>query len=151
MKKHIVRDSDLAWEEKRVPAVTPDRRGFYKLLSGEHGLQQFEARLTRIPPNESSTWYHAHAKIEEWFYVVSGTCHVNIEGAWAVISAGDSVATGPGEWHTFRNFGDQDCDILMVGINDPEDRAEIAAEPSFPSEDGKPERGDAPGEGARDA
>ena len=135
MKNPVIRTADVEWGEKRAPSLTPDRKGLFKNLSTLHGIEQFEARITRIPPGESNTWYHTHSHIEEWFYVISGSCHLNLQGTWSIISAGDSIATGPGEWHTFRNFGDQDCDILMVGINDARDKAERSDEPALSKEE----------------
>lgn len=129
MKQPMLHASNLPWEEKRNPSITPDRRGFFKNLSAAHGLTQFEARITRIPPGESSTWYHRHSHIEEWFYVLAGSCEFCLHGVWSTIKAGDSVATRPEDWHTFRNRGNQECEIIMVGIEHPEDKAERAGEP----------------------
>ncbi len=47
------------------------------------------------------------------------------------IGEGDSIATAPGEWHTFRNNSENICDLIMVGINTPNDEVEISEEPSF--------------------
>lgn len=132
MKKHVLHESELPWKEKRVESISPDRRGLYKNLTIAHGIEQFEARLTRIPPGESNTWYHTHTKIEEWFYVLSGSCYMNFDGDWMELKAGDSIATFPGEWHTFRNFGDDDCEIIMVGMNIDGDEAHRKEEPPPP-------------------
>jgi uncharacterized cupin superfamily protein len=133
MNNYIIRTEDMEWQPKVVPAISPERKGLCKLLSEQHGLQQFEARLTRIPPGEASTWYHTHTICEEWFYVLRGRCHINLNGKWSEIVAGDSVATAPGDFHVFRNFGTEDCELIMVGINDPEDKAERREEPAPPS------------------
>jgi uncharacterized cupin superfamily protein len=132
MKNYIVKPDDMEWKPKIAPQISPERKGFFKLLSEQHGLKQFEARLTRLPPGEASTWYHTHTVCEEWFYVLRGCCHLNLNGEWTEIAAGDSIATAPGDFHIFRNFGTENCDLIMVGINHPDDQAERRAEPALP-------------------
>jgi uncharacterized cupin superfamily protein len=133
MKQPILKTNSIEWRPKLVPAISPDRRGLFQNLSELHGLTQFEARLTRIPPGEASTWYHTHTLCEEWFYVLRGSCHIHLNGKWNEIVAGDSIATAPGDFHIFRNFGAEDCDLIMVGINHPDDKAERREEPAPPA------------------
>jgi len=129
MKTSIISTGTQPWQDKHLPALGPERKGQFIKLSTIHGLTQFEARLTRIPPGEESTWYHRHSHVEEWFYVLSGTASVCINGVWSDIRAGDSIATSPEDWHIFRNQRSEPCDILMVGIECAEDRVERAPVP----------------------
>ena len=131
MKRNLIHSNEVQWVEKRNPQLSADRRGLYKNLTKSHGIDQFEARVTRLHPGESNTWYHRHSSIEEWFYVLHGSCSFCLNGQWMEIGEGDSVATEPGEWHTFRNNSTNICDIIMVGINDSNDEVERSEEPSF--------------------
>jgi uncharacterized cupin superfamily protein len=133
MKKHVIHTDDHPWQPKLVPQIANEQKGWFKKLSDLHGLEQFEVRLTRIPPGETNTWHHTHTVIEEWFYVLRGKCHLYLNGAWTEIGTGDSVATAPGDYHTFRNLGTEDCDMIMVGINHPDDQAHRIEEPTLPS------------------
>lgn len=133
IQRHIVKVDNLPWQEKRVPAITPDRRGLYKLLCQAHGLKQFEVRLTRIEPGESNTWHHTHSHCEEWFLITKGSCHIHLNGEWSELGEGTSLATAPGDYHIFRNFGEAPCEFLIVGIEHPEDRATRIEEPPPPA------------------
>jgi len=132
VKAHILHSSDLPWRDKIIPKFSPDRRGCFKNLAEQHGLTQFDVRITLIPPGETNTWQHSHSCVEEWFFVLHGTCHVHIDGRWLPVHAGDSIATSPGDFHMFRNFGDTGCEIIMVGKNDDSDAVERIAEPEPP-------------------
>ena len=132
MNQYIIKAEAVEWREKHAPKVSPERKGLFQPLTELHGLKQFAARVTRIPSGEASTWYHTHTICEEWFYVLRGRCHIHLNGKWSEIVAGDSVATAPGDFHIFRNFGTEDCDLIMVGINHPDDKAERREEPALP-------------------
>lgn len=114
--KHIVKRDGVGWELKRFPGETQSY-GEFRALWREHGCTQFEVRITRIPPHGTSTKYHTHTKEEEWFYVLTGHCHINIEGEWHEIEAGDSIYKPAGHYHIFRNFGDDPCEVIMLGTN----------------------------------
>jgi len=131
--KHIVRTGDLLWEPKFFPGEQV-QYGEFKALWKEHGIQQFEVRLTRIPPGGTNTKYHTHTKEEEWFYVLSGSCHINIEGHWQRIEPGDSIYKPPGQYHIFRNFGSAPCELIMMGTNVEGSKAERRTEPPPPED-----------------
>ena len=71
----------MDWEPKFFPNED-QQYGEFKALWREHSMNQIEVRITRIPAHGTHTKYHAHTKEEEWFYVLSGSCHINIEGEW---------------------------------------------------------------------
>ena len=114
--KYIVKTNSVPWEPKFFPGEEK-QYGEFKALWREHGCQQFEVRITRIPPRDTSTKYHTHTKEEEWFYVLAGACHINIEGEWHRLEAGDSIYKPVGHYHIFHNFGDAPCDVIMLGTN----------------------------------
>ena len=115
--KHILKTSEMPWEPKFFPNEE-QQYGDFKALWREHGTSQFEVRLTRIPPDGgTNTKYHTHTKEEEWFYVTRGSCHICLNGEWQIIGEGDSIFKPVGDYHIFRNFGSEPCEILMLGTN----------------------------------
>ena len=114
--KYIVKTNEMPWKPKFFPGEDK-QYGDFKPLWQEHGTEQFEVRLTRIPGGETNTKYHTHTKEEEWFYVLSGSCHIHIEGEWYLIEQGDSVFKPTGAYHIFRNFGTEPCELIMLGTN----------------------------------
>ena len=131
--KYIVKSNDMDWEPKFFPNEG-QQYGEFKALWREHSMNQMEVRITRIPAHGTHTKYHAHTKEEEWFYVLSGSCHINIEGEWQVVETGDSIYKPPGDYHIFRNFGDQPCDVIMLGTNIEGSDVLRSEEPDPPSD-----------------
>ncbi len=129
--KHIVNTKELDWEPKLFPGEEA-QYGDFKALWKEHQTNQFEVRITRIPPGGTNTKYHTHSKEEEWFYVLKGSCHICLEGDWQVIGEGDSIFKPIGDYHIFRNFGDEPCEVIMVGTNVAGSTAEKLPEPDPP-------------------
>ena len=131
--KHIVKTGDLSWEPKYFPGEEA-QYGEFKPLWKEHGIERFEVRLTRIPPGGTNTKYHMHTKEEEWFYVLAGSCYINIEGEWYQIEEGDSIYKPPGQYHIFRNFGTESCELIMFGSNVEGSEVHRLPEPPPPEE-----------------
>lgn len=129
--KYIVKTKELPWEPKFFENEEK-QYGEFKALWKEHDCKQFEVRITRVPPKDTTTKYHLHTKEEEWFYVLKGTCHINIEGEWKQIEEGDSIFKPPGTFHIFRNFGEEPCDIIMLGSNIEGSEVKRITEPEFP-------------------
>ena len=113
---YIVKSDDVDWQPKFFPNEQ-QQYGEFKPLWQIHGMEQIEVRITKIPAQGTHTKYHTHTKEEEWFYVLEGSCHVNIEGQWEKVATGDSIYKPPGIFHIFRNFGDQPCVVIMLGTN----------------------------------
>ncbi|MGF1484352.1 MAG: cupin domain-containing protein [Opitutales bacterium] len=128
----IVHTAELPWLPKTKPGVE-EPLGEFKALWQAHGCDQFEVRLTRIPPHGgTSTRYHTHTLEEEWFFVLQGTCHICLEGTWHALQPRDSIFKRCGAFHTFRNFGDKPCELLMLGSNVDGSETRVADEPPPP-------------------
>ena len=130
---YIIKSEEMPWQPKFFPHEEL-QYGEFKPLWQKHGMDQIEVRITRIPPNGTNTKYHMHTKEEEWFFVLSGSCHINIEGEWHLIESMDSIYKPPGDYHIFRNFGDQHCDIIMLGTNVEGSQVNRLDEPNPPSD-----------------
>ena len=130
--KYIVKTNEMPWKPKFFPGEDK-QYGDFKPLWQEHGTEQFEVRLTRIPGGETNTKYHTHTKEEEWFYVLSGSCHIHIEGEWYPIEQGDSVFKPTGAYHIFRNFGTEPCELIMLGTNVEGNEVHRLPEPEPPN------------------
>lgn len=94
-----------------------------KELGKSAGSQKLYANLDSVPPKGFSTKYHSHSQQEEFFYVLSGTGTLRLNGQDQEVKAGDFLSKPAGEdvFHTFYNPGAEPLLILDVGTNEKED------------------------------
>lgn len=72
-------------------------------------------RFVEIPvpkTNDISRTPHCHIDFEECIFVMSGQGIGFVDGEEQPVQKGDTVLIEPGEWHFFRNIGDQPLKLL---------------------------------------
>lgn len=79
------------------------------------GGNKLFACITMEPGWERS--FHMHYGEAETYYIVSGTCEYNENGAMRVLNAGDTVYCGDGEGHGIRNIGDDE--LIFIALITP--------------------------------
>jgi mannose-6-phosphate isomerase-like protein (cupin superfamily) len=62
-----------------------------------------------------STRHHFETLEEEYFFVLSGRCVVEVEGQHHDLDTGDFILTLPGQAHMFSNPYDEPCEFLAFG------------------------------------
>ncbi|QCP52563.1 cupin domain-containing protein [Trinickia violacea] len=79
------------------------------------------ANLTRLPPGRTACPFHAHAREDEVFFVLSGRGVLRYGNALQEIRAGDCIScpAGMGVAHQLANPFDEDLLFFAVGLNDP--------------------------------
>ena len=94
----------LAGREKRV-------------LGDPFGLTNFGMNLVRLAPGAASSLRHAHARQDEWIYVLEGTPTLVLGDRQQVLAPGDCAGfpAGTGEAHHLVNRSAQDVLFLEVG------------------------------------
>jgi uncharacterized cupin superfamily protein len=119
---------------------------------GEHvGLKNFGVNLTRIEPGGQSSARHAHAKQDEFIWVVSGEVVLETNEGSQTLGSGACAgfAAGTGNAHRFVNKTTNDVYLLVVGDRTlPEDvnypdvdlhlRVGADGKPTFTRKDGTP-------------
>lgn len=91
---------------------------------GDHaGLKNFGVNLTRIVPGGQSSARHAHAKQDEFVWVVSGEVVLETNEGAQTLQAGMCAGfpAGCGNAHRFVNRSSADALILVVGDRTPMD------------------------------
>jgi uncharacterized cupin superfamily protein len=89
-------------------------------LARRAGLSRAIVKHAVIPPGKEGFVYHSHVCDEEWIYVLSGTCTLEIDDAEFEMGPGDFAgfptppAVSPVAHH-MRNDGTQPLIILMGG------------------------------------
>ena len=97
------------------------------MLSRATGLERTAVNLARIAPGKESFVYHAHAREEEWLYILFGTGTAEIDGEEYEVGPGDFMGfKTPSVAHHLRNTGGEELVYLMGGENRD---AEIATFP----------------------
>jgi uncharacterized cupin superfamily protein len=85
---------------------------------GDHvGLSNFGVNLTRIEPGAQSSARHAHARQDEFIWVVSGEVVLETNEGPQTLRPGmcAGFAAGCGNAHRFVNKTDRDVILLVVG------------------------------------
>ncbi len=85
---------------------------------GDHvGLKNFGVNLTRIEPGGQSSARHAHAKQDEFIWVVEGELVLETNDGNQLLGPGmcAGFAAGSGNAHRFVNRTDRDAYILVIG------------------------------------
>ena len=85
---------------------------------GEHvGLTNFGVNLTRIEPGAQSSARHAHARQDEFIWVVEGELVLETNEGRQTLGPGmcAGFAAGCGNAHRFVNKSDRDVYLLVVG------------------------------------
>lgn len=91
---------------------------------GDHvGLTNFGVNLTRIEPGAQSSARHAHAKQDEFIWVIEGTVVLETNEGAQTLEPGmcAGFAAGCGNAHRFVNKTDKHVLLLIVGDRTPFD------------------------------
>jgi quercetin dioxygenase-like cupin family protein len=67
----------------------------------------------RVPPGAEEV-RHYHNEARQFFYVISGTAVLQIEGSEHQIPAGSGIQVAPGVQHKFMNQSDKDVVFLVI-------------------------------------
>ena len=97
-------------------------------LGNHAGLRNFGVNLTRIAPGGQSSSRHAHAKQDEFVYVLEGTVELETDAGTEVLRAGMCAGfpAGTGNAHRFVNRSDADVLLLAIGDRTPDDEVTYA-------------------------
>ena len=106
-----------------IPAEAYDRgpssiAGVSRDIGAAVGTERIGVDLTEIAPGRKSSYLHHHEHKEEFFYVLSGRCKVQLgEQTWE-LGPGDAVSrpAGTGHAHQFQNPFAEPCQVLMFGV-----------------------------------
>lgn len=67
----------------------------------------------RVPPGVSET-RHYHAAARQFFYILSGSVVMELEGKYVELSEGQGIEVEPGSRHQFMNKSDTDVHFLVI-------------------------------------
>src|SRR3569623_1844612 len=103
---------ELPWEQR----LNPRSKFSGSPLSRIAGLERVGVSRGRIPPGGEAFAYHAHAREEEWIYIVEGRAKLRVDGAEVELGAGDFAAfPAPQPPHLLTNPFQAECLYLMGG------------------------------------
>ena len=89
-------------------------------LARRTGMSRAIVKHAVIPPGKEGFVYHSHIRDEEWLYVLSGTCTMEIDGGEFKMGPGDFAGfptppAVPAVAHHMRNDGTEPLVLLMGG------------------------------------
>ncbi len=113
----IIKTDDVPWEE-----VTGGEH-FASVARPLSKGMRLGVNIERIAPGKVSCPLHWHLREDEFFYVLSGKALMRTSAGTVEISAGDAIScpAGEGSAHQFYNHTQEPAEILMVGVNGPDD------------------------------
>lgn len=87
------------------------------------GLRNFGVNLTRLGPGGASSLRHAHARQDEFIYVLEGTPTLVTDAGRTALGPGmcAGFAAGSGDAHHLLNESDADTVYLEIGDRTPGD------------------------------
>ncbi len=98
------------------------------------GLDGYNFNVAVLAPGErlSRTAYHYHPGQEEFFYVLRGTCRVEVEDGSFDLGPDEMVVFRPGVVHLLHNPHDEPAKLVAVGAP-PDGRHPVEQVQSFES------------------
>jgi uncharacterized cupin superfamily protein len=111
----VLRRAAYKWQPSSYRDAPQDLMGEYAPLTGPLGVTQFGADVHRLAPGQRNCRNHAEVNEQEGFLVLSGTCHIEVEGRVIALATGDFCVTFPGEEHFLYNASDAPCEVLCFG------------------------------------
>lgn len=105
------------------PYRADQQKRFNRRLGDHGGLTNFGVNLTRIAPGGQSSHRHAHARQDEFIYVLEGEVVLETNAGTQTLRPGLCAAfkAGNGDAHRFLNRSDKDVVLLVVGDRTPHD------------------------------
>ena len=95
------------------------------------GLKNFGVNLTRLAPRSASSLRHAHARQDEFVYVVEGTPTLVTDEGRRVLAPGDCVGFPCGTGNAHHLVNESDDPVLYLEIGDRTRGDEV----SYPDDD----------------
>lgn len=120
--RHIVRTGNVDWAKVRTRRhpFNPQSEMRIVPLGDPSGLTRLGVHLIRIPPGRESFIPHAHAVMEEFVFVVSGSGEVVLDDVAHPIGVGDFIGfPTDGVVHSIRAVGREDLVYLTGGERSP--------------------------------
>jgi uncharacterized cupin superfamily protein len=96
-----------------------------RVLGDLFGLRNFGVNLTRLPPGAASSLRHAHAKQDEFVYVLEGEAVLVTNAGETELRPGMCAGfrAGTGDAHHLVNRGARDVLYIEIGDRTPGDSA----------------------------
>jgi uncharacterized cupin superfamily protein len=107
------------------PWGTLAKKRWTRRLGNYAGLKNFGVNITRLEPGGVSSQRHAHAKQDEFIYVLKGTVVLETDAGPETLDAGMCAGfpAGTGNAHRFVNNTQSDVLLLVIGDRTPGESA----------------------------
>lgn len=97
--------------------TNPEKPGQRWELSPELGIGAYNFNVARLEPDErlSQNAYHYHENQEEFYYVVSGRCRVEVDDGSFDMASDDVLRVERGVNHLLYNPFEATCKLVVIG------------------------------------
>ena len=121
-----------------APDYTGDAPGAFLGYARPLGAEQIAFNLrvlaphtVHVPPGTDPAWGHAHATIEEIYFVIAGEITVKLGEDVITMRPRDAVLIPPDTVRAVRNEGDEEAAFLMCSVKVDDIRAESRPHEGF--------------------
>ena len=97
---------EIRKRETQQPFTTKDGSTIISLLDSANAPVKNQSLAEARVPTGCSTQRHYHMESEEFYYVLSGSGRMEIDGEVEIVSPGDAVLIPAGAWHQISADGE---------------------------------------------
>ena len=98
-RKCLVRVMEIRNREKQEPFTTKDGSTITSLLDSANAPVRNQSLAEARIPAGGSTQRHYHRDSEEFYYLLSGSGRMEIDGETRMVGSGDAILIPAGAWH----------------------------------------------------
>lgn len=136
----IINLTDIDEADAKYADEPAGQRGVYRDPSRGLGMKAFGISQHTLFPGQENARYHVERHEDEFFFVLTGTCKVRLDGKIYHLHPGDVLFTPIGVAHSLFNDGTEACTFLAAGQTVEGCKADYPPAPEGPVQSGRPPR-----------
>ena len=102
--------------DQSIETVSHDPELSKTVIAGGEFFQAIPQIATVVIAPGKGTSAHAHADMDEFFYIVNGSIEVVVSECTETLVTGEAILISAGEQHAFSNKSDTDVMMLYFGV-----------------------------------
>ena len=84
---------------EQAPFTTKDGSTIRSILDSANAPVANQSLAEATVPEGSATERHYHKRSEEFYFILEGSCKMEIDGESSPVKVGDAILIPPGTWH----------------------------------------------------
>lgn len=97
---------------EQVPFTTADGSTIRSILDRTNAPVERQSLAEASLPPGGVTQRHYHRASEEFYFILTGTARMELDGQFQDVGPGDAILIPPGAWHQITATGEEDLRLL---------------------------------------